>query len=164
MPIPAFLVDNTVARLGRWMRLLGYDVVISKQSARELADKKEPETTGRILLGRCPGRSGAPAPAPHEGFVHIESEQLREQIRQVAETWPMPFRETFLTRCEDCNQKLKPPHRWAELPDDIASKVPPRVRGWLDDCRYCAACRKPYWEGTHVERMRHYLEDIIGVF
>ncbi len=158
---PAFLADITVARLGRWMRLLGYEVEISEFSARQLAKKDAPLETNRILIGRCRGRSGAPAPAPHEGFVHIENEALDEQIRQVTQTWPLAFRKTFLTRCEDCNHLLHANEKWAALPPDIADKIPPRVHQWLDGCRYCTACRKPYWQGTHVVKMRAYLKDLV---
>ncbi|MFW5870410.1 MAG: Mut7-C RNAse domain-containing protein [Candidatus Sumerlaeota bacterium] len=153
-----FLADNTVGRLARWMRLLGYDVEISDRSARELAENRRQFQSGRILLGRCRGRSGAPAPAPHEHFVHVESEKLGEQIRQITEQFPLDFSKTFLTRCPHCNAPLSEPAALEALPEEMRDKVPPRVRKWRDRYRCCRLCEKVYWEGTHAQRMREYLK------
>jgi hypothetical protein len=161
--VPRFLADNTVWRLGRWMRLLGYDVELSRFSARQIVDLPEENRGHRVLIGRCPGRSGAAAPAPHERFVHIESPHLCDQLEQVVRAWPQDFKSTFLSRCQHCNHLLEASCAYETLPEAAREKVPPKARFWRDFFRRCVGCGRVYWEGTHVERMRCFLRDSVGL-
>jgi uncharacterized protein with PIN domain len=61
------------------------------------------------------------------------------------------------SRCAPCNQALQTRH-----PMEARGEVPGRVLRGARSLRYCPNCGKWYWEGTHVARLRTWLEQALG--
>jgi uncharacterized protein with PIN domain len=71
--------------------------------------------------------------------------ELTEQ--QAIDWFHRPF-----TRCLDCNTPLSP------AAPELRPLVPEGAHVDLDTLRWCGQCRKLYWPGGHVRRMRRRLE------
>jgi len=73
---------------------------------------------------------------------------MEEWIKALNREFQIDWQAAAFTRCIVCNSLLSdaPVEKRAEVPDDV------RERGGA--IRYCPACRKVYWEGGHVLRMR----------
>jgi hypothetical protein len=52
----------------------------------------------------------------------------------------------------ECNTPLVP------APPVVKKRVPPESLREDETLLYCPRCDKPYWNGSHVKRMRRHLE------
>jgi uncharacterized protein with PIN domain len=146
---PRLLVDSTAGRLARWLRILGIDA--------EYAANLEPSALARLTRQsgrRIVTRSRRLAERLGPGAIHLASERLEEQLRQVLDETGCAKSSAF-SRCNVCNEKL------VEVPKErLAGRVPAYVYNHHDRFSVCAVCGRYYWQGTHC---RHMLEAIKAV-
>jgi uncharacterized protein len=141
------LCDHMLGSLARWLRFMGYDTAYPRPGPdRDLIDLARAE--GRILLTRDKELS-----ARVRGAIPIRSDDLEEQIREVAAVLPLRLVDP-LSRCSLCNAVLVP------LPQEaVMDLVPTGVRSRHEEFWRCPSCRRVYWQGSHwdkmVERLNH---------
>ena len=140
-----------VGKLARWLRVLGVDVIYDTSlDDHQLVALARSEN--RILLTRDrPLASGTNEPQ----CLLVESENFREQLRQVVETYGIEPNQSLFTRCMDCNTILEVASR-----ADIRDKVPPYVYSTQNHFKRCAYCDKILWGGTHRLHMQETLDEI----
>lgn len=135
-----------VARLARWLRLLGADVICD-QTLGGPALLKLAREQGRTVLTRDKRLKTAP------DALFIESNDFRQQLVEVLARFPFDPRRHAFTRCLRCNQKLR------ALPRELASRrVPPFVYASVDKFAECERCGRIYWPATHLERVMRELK------
>ena len=146
MSPPAWLVDEMLGRLARYLRFVGCDTVYLRgASDDELLERATRED--RILLTRDRELSHRSPRA----FLVVSS-VLSEQWHAVRAAWPsIPSEPSFL-RCTLCNGLLR---RLAagELPP-TAEPVPPSLRAGQAPLYACQACGHLYWDGSHTAKVR----------
>jgi uncharacterized protein with PIN domain len=152
-----FLADRMLGTLTRYLRFMGYDTV----SANEVPSGNRREDTallewarreGRMLLTRdreLARRGGKDA-------LWIQSEEVREQVRQLA-LEGLIRAELRMNRCSLCNQPLQP----ARVEEIRAAEYAPRDREGLD-FYWCSRCRKLYWMGSHGADLSRRLEELLS--
>jgi len=81
---------------------------------------------------------------------NVESEaQLAEVIHALQlENLVAPF-----TRCRECNAILEDVAK-----EEVATRLPDKVRALYDRFKRCPGCQRVYWEGTHFARMAAVLQ------
>ena len=135
-------------RLARWLRLLGADVITDATlSGADLLRVARAER--RILVTRDKRLRTAP------DVIFVESNAIRDQLREVVTRIGHDARETTFTRCSRCNHLLSPVAR--EL---VSRRVPPYVFASNDRFAECGGCGRIYWPQTHPARMRALLDSI----
>lgn len=154
---PRFIADVNVGKLGRWLRILGYDVVID-HSLDDGALVSLGRREGRIILTR--DRALPQLWEAKEGLVKVvllASEELGAQLRQVVGELGL---ESFqpLSRCLECNWELV-----AQDKETVQGRVPPYVFKTQAAFKACPHCGRVYWAGTHWSRMRQALAQMLGV-
>lgn len=146
-----FVTDSSLAFLARRLRFLGYDVLVVKGARLEEL----------LELGRAEGRVVLTTSARHpRRYADVSSRTLprtdpRELVRAIAaEAAPAgaPF-----SRCPECNVALQRRHGF-----EARGEVPGRVLRTSPWLTYCPSCGKWYWEGSHVARLRAWLEEALG--
>lgn len=152
---PRFIVDANVGRLGRWLRLLGYDVVASPwrhdDDLLRLARLQQ-----RVLLTRDTGLARRRPVRRGEGSARLlASDHPRQQLRQVAAELGLRVDRAF-SRCLECNDTLEPLDRPL-----AAGLVPPYVLATQRTFKRCPHCGRVYWRGTHWERMMAEVRDLL---
>jgi uncharacterized protein len=150
---PRFLADAMLGRLARWLRAIGRDTAY--EPAAEDGDLvRRAWQEGRVLLTRdrrLPLEWSVPR-------IYLpESEEPIHQLAEVVDRFDLDWRREPFTRCLVCNTTFEPAP--ANL---IDSRVPGRVRAHRTEYAYCPACDRLFWEGSHTERMRRRLGDILG--
>ena len=146
---PRFVLDGHLARLARYLRMLGFDVWHAPHPPdEELAAISSQE--GRVLLTRDVGllkrrevRRGY--------FVRATDPrlQLEETVRRFGLYDPTePF-----TRCPRCNTELRPVAK-----DAVVDRLPPRTAELYNEFMQCPTCERVYWKGSHYDRMRAWIE------
>lgn len=137
-------------RAGRWLRAAGYDVVIAEpgQPDRELLELARKE--GRLLLTRDRGLMEYRESSDY--VLLLEENRLEALLAEISSHLHINWLRAPFSRCLECNTPLVP------APESVKERVPPESLREDETLLYCPRCDKPYWNGSHVKRMRHHLE------
>lgn len=135
-----FILTHEVGRLAKWLRIMGFDSAYQKKDdKRELVLKSLRED--RIVVSR----NASLARYTGIRFIHIKSDLLEEQLKQLKEEIGLPVNEEdMFTRCVICNEVLMEIKK-----EEIEDKVPEFVYKTNEHFMECPACNKIYWQGTH---------------
>ncbi len=144
-----FLADRTTGKLARKLRALGFDVVSWDGGDLEEA-AAHASGEGRILLTRS---RRVPKSQEEVRVLTLEADQPREQLREVLDKLGLEARpEQFFTRCLICNEILVSVSK-----EEVEGRVPDFVYRAYHVFHVCPRCRRIYWPGTHLERMKRNL-------
>jgi uncharacterized protein with PIN domain len=150
-----FMVDINVAKLAKWLRIMGYDAELfdGDDDSRMIVSALR---QGRVILTKDTQimKRGVVASGRLK-TVLITSDQPEEQIRRVIETLKLdcPFRP--FTLCLECNQLLVERSK-----EEVKELVPPYVFQTQNQYMECPACHRIYWKGTHWQAMTRKLQKI----
>ena len=145
-----FVTDSSLAFLARRLRLLGYDVLqIGGARLEEVLEVARRE--GRAVLttsARHPRRfaSVTVTRVPRDAMAAV-----RDLAHGHAPAGP-PF-----SRCTECNTALQRRH-----PLEASGEVPGSVLRRARTLSFCPGCGRWYWSGSHVARLRRWLEQALG--
>jgi uncharacterized protein len=148
-PRGRFVLDQHLARLAAYLRLLGQDCVHrahfpDDDLARVAVDEN------RILLSRD-RRLLMRRTVVHGGFVRATDPM--EQVPEVLHRFGAPETVAPFTRCMACNGVLRPAAR-----EEVEDRLLPDTREYYEQFRECPDCRRVFWDGSHVRRMRAWVD------
>lgn len=149
---PRFIADAMLGGLARWLRALGYDVAYDAGIADDALVRRS-LSEGRLLLTRD---RRLLRDWWLEGALLLQDDDPLEQLRQVHAEIPLDDGGAF-SRCLRCNEALED-----AAADAVRDRVPEAVRRAPRSYLRCPACRRVYWEGSHVARMRGILRDALA--
>jgi hypothetical protein len=143
---PKFAADRMLARLARWLRLLGADVLfdLSLGGGKLL---RQARAEGRITLTRDKRLRTA------SDALYLENSLFRDQLREVLARFPFDPRRGAFTRCSHCNEPLAEAGR-----ETVVRRVPLFVYASQERFSRCPRCGRIYWGATHPERIRRELD------
>jgi uncharacterized protein with PIN domain len=141
-----------LGKLAKWLKILGFDAVFfSKIEDEELIAIAEKET--RILLTRDTGMINR---ARGSSTLFIESENWREQVKQVLNHFDLWGDVKPNSRCLECNYPLK------EISKNRAKNlVTPFVYKTADTFALCPSCERVFWRGTHFKDMEFKIKALL---
>lgn len=133
------------------MRLLGFDVLYRRDLPDEtLARLSKKER--RILLTR--DRGLLKRNQVTHGYLVRESDP-RAQLAAVVRRFDLWRALRPFSRCLRCNGLL------AEVAkEQVADRLPPRVREHCYELRSCQGCGRLYWKGSHYDRLALLVQEI----
>jgi len=138
-----FASDRMLGRLARWLRVIGQDVIYGPHlSGYGLVRAARQE--GRLILTRDGGIGKKSPPA----YLFIDSNQFREQLKQVIDACRLDPLKNAFTRCVDCNTPFEAITKAA-----VEGKVPPYVFATQERFSLCRNCQRIYWPATHQQKM-----------
>lgn len=137
-------------RVGRWLRAAGYDVVIAGSGEPDAVLMQQARYQDRLLLTR--DRGLAEYRDADEYVLLLQGNRLHELLREITERLGIDWCYRPFTRCMECNTPL------VTAPAEVIPRVPPESLRADETLLYCPHCDKPYWNGSHVKRMRRQLE------
>lgn len=150
------MVDINVGRLARWLRAMGYDALLF--TAKDDNDMvRAALAEGRIILtkdGEITRRRLATSGRLR--VLHIESQQVWEQLRQVAAAFHLDSQRRPFTMCLECNQPLE----WRDK-EAVRDRVPPYVFRTQQEFSECPRCHRIYWQGSHWRAMSRELNRLV---
>jgi uncharacterized protein with PIN domain len=152
-PDAGFVADAHLGGLARFLRMLGFDTVqqdgIADSEIRRLAREER-----RVVLSR--DRELMKCREIHAGG-YVRSVHPEEQLREVAERFALAAHARPFTLCLYCNVRLAPVDKAA-----VRGRLPERVAQLHERFVHCRGCDRVYWPGSHYERMRAVLGDLLG--
>lgn len=153
-PLPepiAFLADNHLGRMARYLRLLGFDTTYGADTPDDiLAERAHDEN--RVLLMR--DRGLLKRSLVLFGYC-LRSTDSREQLFAVLRRYRLFDRLEPWARCLRCNGRLQPVEKAAVL-----HLLEPKTKLYYDTFRQCDACGRVYWEGSHVGELGRLVEEV----
>ena len=148
-----FVADRMLGKLAKWLRVLGYDVVYLRQAADEKIVERLRE--GRIFLTR--GRRAGSWHQLGRVFV-VTANEPQKQLREVVRGLRLAMIDAELfSRCLSCNCLLDTVNR-----EEVRAEVPDYIYQTQSQFHRCCDCGKIYWPGSHSEKMRQQLEEILA--
>jgi uncharacterized protein with PIN domain len=145
--IAKFAADRMLARVARWLRMLGADTIFD-ESIDGAAMLKLARAESRIMLTRDKRLRTAP------DVLFLESNNFREQLREIFSRYPFDTSNAF-SRCSHCNAPLIEIDR-----EVVRTRVPPYVYASNEKFSECPRCAHLYWSGTHPDRIIQEVEKI----
>ncbi len=148
-----FVLDVHLGRLARYLRLLGFDTRY-RNDYDDAAIIGLARAESRIILTRDRGL------LKHGAVTHgywVRSTVPRQQLAEVVRAFDLVGSARPFTRCIRCNGTLD-----AVPKDSVADRLPPRVRAHFDAFAQCRECAAVYWPGSHHDRMRKLVDELIG--
>lgn len=142
-----FAVENTLGKLAKWLRILGFDTFYKPDlSAEELMDIG----TERTLLTRTARIRGKNT----SRIIFVTSDNPLEQLREVIGTLGIAQKDVRpFSRCVRCNTMIQKVDK-----DSIRKMVPDYIWETHDAFRSCTQCGRIYWPGSHAQRSRDIIE------
>ena len=151
MPPSRFVTDSSLGFLAHRLAFLGYD--ITTLAGARLEDLFE--------AGRREGRTVLTLSARHPrrfadvAAIVVPRDDVPGALRVITAAHA-PAGPPF-SRCARCNAALQTRH-----PMEARGEVPGRVLRSARALHYCPVCGKWYWDGSHVARLRVWLEIALG--
>lgn len=151
----AFVLDQMLGRLAKWLRLMGYDALYFKEiSDRRLIQIAREEN--RILLTRDTRlMKRREINSKRIEALLIEADSLDQQLAQLGRELHLAP-QGFAPFCSLCNVPLE-----AVEKDKVREQVPPYVFRTQTQFARCPSCGRLYWKGTHWQHIR---EELLKVF
>jgi uncharacterized protein len=155
-PLPAeprFVLDTHLGQLAAYLRMLGFDTLYRNDySDEELARISSVE--GRILLTRDRGLL-------KRGIVtygrYVRETDPQRQVVEVVRRYQLAAAIAPLRHCIRCNGLLHVVGK-----DQVGDRLEPKTREFYDEFSACTVCGQIYWKGSHYERMRAFIERVLG--
>lgn len=138
-----FMVDHMLIKLGKYLRIIGYDAAWDLQ-VRTHALIERANAEDRVFLTR---NTHIAEQYPHPGhlFVLRETDPVRQLAIVMAEFKLNPMEKLF-SKCVRCNVFLEK----VGDKESIRAKVHPNVYARFADFFTCPNCGTVFWKGTHV--------------
>jgi uncharacterized protein with PIN domain len=154
MPVsmPTFILDVHLGKLARFLRLFGFDAYW-RDDLHDLEIIRFSVIENRIILTR--DKELLANHQVRDGF-RIHSQRPDEQLREVFREYDLMGRINPFSRCMECNGLLEDVRK-----EDIMDRLSSKTREYYSSFKRCQGCDRVYWEGSHYERMRKYIDSVI---
>ncbi len=149
---PRFLADGHLARLARYLRLLGFDTLcpMTADATRKIRTARDEK---RVILTRS--RRLAADPRLTHALL-VLAEDPREQLAEIVDRLHLHDAARPFTRCLLCNERVVEVEKGA-----IAERLEAETRAHFDAFRRCPHCDRVYWEGSHHRRLSRLIERVL---
>ncbi len=148
-----FVLDGHLGRLAAYLRLLGYDTWYQPQADDATLARVAAEE-GRVLLTR--DRGLLKRKTVRWGYWVRHQDPLA-QLREVVARFDLRRDARPFTRCLACNGLLEPVPKAVVL-----DQLEPLTRRYFHEFHRCTQCGRVYWKGSHYQRLRAIVDEILG--
>ncbi|MHA1238207.1 MAG: Mut7-C RNAse domain-containing protein [Candidatus Odinarchaeia archaeon] len=152
-----FVCDNMVIRLGRWLRLLGYNTIFGDNlTDEELLKIINEKNSKRILLTRDLELYKQAIKRGLDAFILTDTNYLTQLFTVIKKYNLRRKIEPINSRCSKCGAPL------AKVADknEIKNKVPPKVLARNHEFWRCVNCGKIYWKGKMWDNIIKVIEKL----
>lgn len=148
-----FVLDVHLGRLAKYLRLWGLDTLYMNHYTDDeiigisLSDH-------RIILTRDRGI------LKNRRVTHgywIRSKVPEEQFKEVLSRFDLKKSVSPFSRCLECNGVLQDVAK-----KEIERKLLPKTKIYFSEFRQCPQCNRIYWEGSHYDKMKKFMEKYRG--
>jgi uncharacterized protein len=149
---PKYIADATLAKLAKWLRLLGYDtIVFPREAGREMLNLAD--AGKRIVLTKREDMSERQFSGE---LYYVAGKYLGSQLKEVITKFSLTIDKQKIFRiCLKCNERL-----FTVRKEEVHDLVPPYVFANCSEYNKCPRCQSIYWHGTHQRNALQFLEKL----
>jgi uncharacterized protein with PIN domain len=154
LPYPIrFVLDTHLGRLAAYLRIFGFDALyrndyedatLSRLAAEEdrvlLTRDRGLLKRKQVVFGHCV--------RAHDPAAQIVDILRRYRLRDEIRLWQ---------RCVHCNSPLVPVAKAA-----VIDRLEPKTKRYYEEFQQCSGCGQVYWQGSHLERMQGFVDDVLA--
>ncbi len=148
---PKFVLDTHLGKLARYLRLLGFDTIYNNDfEDHEII--KISLNDNRIILTRDKGI------LKNNNVTHgyyIRSQKPKEQINEVIRRFNLESLIKPFTVCSLCNGEIVSVSK-----DFVMGQLKSLTKKHYDKFFMCSRCKKIYWEGSHYDRIKNFIDSL----
>jgi uncharacterized protein len=146
---PTFMVDHMLVRLGKYLRILGYDATwnVSTSSGLALGTHeliRRANAEGRVFLSRNK-RLMFQGPSPDRAILVVNVNPVR-QLEEIVDRFGLDQQERLFSRYIRCNVDIESVADKRAIRDRVHPNVFARYRRFY----ICPSCGSVFWKGSHV--------------
>lgn len=152
---PAFILDNHLGRLARYLRLLGFDSLYPHDHLPDAALAQLAHDQNRVMLTRDRGL------LQRKLIVHgycLRSLDSRQQLDYVLHRFQLHAAVRPWSRCLRCNGRLQTVDKMA-----IIDRLEPKTKRYFDEFKQCEDCQQIYWRGSHFQALAQIVDEVMDV-
>jgi uncharacterized protein with PIN domain len=149
--VTKFMMDGHLGKLSKYLRLCGFDTLLdtglTDSAIIDLSLKEH-----RIILTRDRGL------LKNKRVTHgywVRSTMPEEQLKEVLQRFDLRNNLHPFIRCMECNGILKDVAK-----EDIMNDLLPKTRYYYERFKKCIPCGRIYWEGSHYEKMKEFINTV----
>jgi len=150
-----FIADNNVAKLARWLRLIGYDTLLLKQKDDSQMIRTALNEDRMILTKDTQFMKRRLVKNDQLKAILIRQDDPKGQIREVVKALDLDCHYNPFSLCLECNQILR-----SRGKEEVRSLVPTHVFETQTQYTECPVCHRIYWRGTYWQAMVRKLQDL----
>jgi uncharacterized protein with PIN domain len=152
-----FIVDHNVAKLARFLRMMGYDTIVFNEKD-DWQIVRIALAEDRIIITRDTGvMKRRIITSGKLKALLVTDDAPAKQILQVIKTFNLDTNKSLML-CMECNTELIPIDR-----EKVKDRVPPYVYQTKKQFGECPVCLRVYWQGTHWEAMKQTLRNLDNI-
>lgn len=148
-----FILDLHLGKLAKYLRMCGFDTLYQNDYDDETIIQIS-NATHRIILTRDVGllKTGSVS----YGYF-IRSQQPGQQLAEVLKHFDLFKTVEPFNRCIKCNGNLQSIEK-----QTILHQLEPNTSKYFDKFFICSQCCNIFWEGSHFERMKSFINNILA--
>jgi len=150
-----FIVDNNVAKLARWLRVMGYDTLLFKQKDEDKMIKIALHEDRMILTRDTQLMKRRLVTNGKLKAMLITQDDPKAQLQETVRKLNLSYHFKPFSLCLECNQTLIPRSK-----EEVQNLVPPCVFKTQNQYTECPVCHHIYWQGTHWQAMIKELKNL----
>lgn len=149
--VTKFVLDVHLGKLARYLRLLGFDTLYERHySDVQIAEISQEQK--RIVLTRDVGL------LKNKKITHgfwLRNTDPKLQLKEVVQRLDLSNQFHPFVRCLECNGKI------VSIPkESILEKLPNNTKQYYDDFYQCSDCQRIYWEGSHFQKLKAFIQNL----
>ncbi len=147
--ITKFILDAHLGKLAKYLRMFGFDTLYENNYPDEMI-RKIAEQESRIILTRDRDLLN------HKDVTHgyfVRAIHPKDQLTEIIAKFDLASQTDPFARCLECNHSLEDAEK-----ESIQKEVDPDTYRIYNSFYRCPGCRKIYWEGSHYEHMKEFIE------
>jgi uncharacterized protein with PIN domain len=146
-----FILTKELGRLTKWLRILGFDAVyfVEKNRPQLIIESLRED---RIILTR----DRLIRDIRGVRVINIKHDNVKDQLQQLlTELDIKPEDISLFSRCLVCNKALE-----SIAKEELKGKVPDYVYNTHEEFSLCKTCKRIYWQGSHLGKVKEIFEGI----
>jgi uncharacterized protein with PIN domain len=146
-----FFLEAGLKGLNKWLRFFGYKTQICENKIDKEIILKHKD---KIFLITSPSTAKLLEKAGVK-YLLLPRESLKAQLTVLVHKLNLNT-ELKLNLCSICGEELISVKK-----EDFKELIPPKVYQFYNEFNYCPKCKKLYWEGDHIKRLKEKLKNLI---
>ncbi len=143
---PNFILDEMLKGLVRWLRFLGFHAC-TLTDWEKMGSNPSPEANYIFVTGSEKNLSKYKDLSLQS--VLLKSDNISDQLAELNERHNIFDQMEPLTICSECNVKIETVSK-----ESVKSQIPDQIFKYHDHFWHCPNCKRIYWEGGHIKRLK----------